>query len=195
MNQPPNVFWRAGGTYSGTDIPRGQMWQHLRNQRASWDSLPRPARDLATRALTGGLDDPGIGLASEFRLDRRPVRGAFRPPTERRRMAAVRLAWLAEQSSAEPAGLERQVGRGGAVQATRLELSIRTDSTVHTSQGVRGDWLAGEPVRGARAGRRSPEPPRTASPTRRESPGARRRAERARASGGRVRDGTAPGRG
>jgi murein DD-endopeptidase MepM/ murein hydrolase activator NlpD len=66
MHRPPNVYVRAGGTYPGTDIPRGQLRRHLDIQAAPWSSVRESARNLATRALTGSVPNPGIGLASEF---------------------------------------------------------------------------------------------------------------------------------
>lgn len=64
MHRPE--FVRTGGTYPGTDIPRGQLRRHLDIQRAPWRSVKLSARNLAIRALTGRLANPGIGLASEF---------------------------------------------------------------------------------------------------------------------------------
>lgn len=66
MHRPPDVYVRAGGTYPGTDIPRGQLRRHLDIQAAPWGSVRESARTLATRALTGSVPNPGIGLASEF---------------------------------------------------------------------------------------------------------------------------------
>ena len=66
MHRPPSEFVRTGGTYPGTNIPRGQLRQHLDIQKAPWSSVKQSARELATRALTGELSNPGIGLASEF---------------------------------------------------------------------------------------------------------------------------------
>lgn len=63
---PPDQFVRTGGTYPGTSIPRGQLKRHLDIQRAPWQSIKASARALATRALSGQLPNPGIGLASEF---------------------------------------------------------------------------------------------------------------------------------
>lgn len=66
MHRPPTEFIRTGGTYPGTTIPRGQLKRHLDIQKAPWHTIAAPARALATRALTGALANPGIGLASEF---------------------------------------------------------------------------------------------------------------------------------
>lgn len=66
MHRPPTEFIRTGGTYPGTTIPRGQLKRHLDIQKAPWHTIAAPARTLATRALTGALANPGIGLASEF---------------------------------------------------------------------------------------------------------------------------------
>ena len=66
MHRPPGEFVRTGGTYPGTDIPRGQLRRHLDIQKAPWSAVKRSARQLATRALTGQLPNPGIGLATQF---------------------------------------------------------------------------------------------------------------------------------
>ncbi len=66
MNRPASEFVRTGGTYKGTEIPMGQLRRHLDIQQAPWSSVKRSARELATRALTGQLSNPGIGLASQF---------------------------------------------------------------------------------------------------------------------------------
>lgn len=62
----PEFVESGRGNYPGTDIPRGQLRRHLDVQKAPWESIKPAARALATRALTGGLVNPGIGLASEF---------------------------------------------------------------------------------------------------------------------------------
>jgi hypothetical protein len=64
MNNPD--FVRTGGTYPGTDIPKGQLGRFLQLQQRPWSDLPPAARNLALRALTGGQPNPGIGNASEF---------------------------------------------------------------------------------------------------------------------------------
>jgi hypothetical protein len=87
-------FVRTGGTYPGTDIPRGQLRRHLDIQRAPWRSVKRAARDLATRALTGRLPNPGIGLASEFASTRvyfKQHRGRY-PSVDEWRQYTVDLA-------------------------------------------------------------------------------------------------------
>ncbi|WP_406356403.1 peptidoglycan-binding protein [Streptomyces sp. NBC_00658] len=66
MHRAPTDFVHTGGTYPGTDIPRGQLQRHLDIQKAPWQSIELSARQLATRALTGQVPNPGIGLASEF---------------------------------------------------------------------------------------------------------------------------------
>jgi hypothetical protein len=60
------VYRKTGGCYEGTNIPKGQLVRHLEIQRAPWSAVKASARELATRALTGRLPNPGIGLASEF---------------------------------------------------------------------------------------------------------------------------------
>jgi Putative peptidoglycan binding domain/D-alanyl-D-alanine carboxypeptidase len=65
-HKPPSEFVRTGGTYPGTNIPRGQLRRHLVIQQAPWRSVKASARELAARALGGRLPNPGIGLASEF---------------------------------------------------------------------------------------------------------------------------------
>ena len=60
------VYWKAGGHYPGTTIPRGQLVRHREIQAAPWEDVKASARDVATRALRGDLPNPGIGLASEF---------------------------------------------------------------------------------------------------------------------------------
>ncbi len=60
------VYIKTGGMYPGTEVPKGQLVRHLRIQRAPWHAVKASARQLATRALTGQLPNPGIGLASEF---------------------------------------------------------------------------------------------------------------------------------
>jgi hypothetical protein len=87
-------FVRTGGTYPGTDIPRGQLRRHLDIQRAPWRSVKPAARDLATRALGGRLPNPGIGLASEFASTRvyfKQHRGRY-PTAEEWRQYTVDLA-------------------------------------------------------------------------------------------------------
>jgi hypothetical protein len=59
-------FVPSGGTYPGTNIPRGQLRRHLEIQRKPWGSIEASARQVATRALRGDLPNPGIGNASEF---------------------------------------------------------------------------------------------------------------------------------
>lgn len=59
------TFVRAGGSYPGTSIPRGQLQRFLELQNRPWNQLPRAARALATRALRGGVPNP-IGNATEF---------------------------------------------------------------------------------------------------------------------------------
>ncbi len=66
MHRPPSEFVRTGGTYPGTDIPRGQLKRHLDIQKAPWGAVKLSARQLATRALTGRLANPGIGLSTQF---------------------------------------------------------------------------------------------------------------------------------
>ena len=66
MHRPPSEFVRTGGSYPGTDIPRGQLRRHLDIQKAPWSAVKASARQLATRALTGQLPNPGIGLATQF---------------------------------------------------------------------------------------------------------------------------------
>jgi hypothetical protein len=66
MHKPPTEYIRTGGTYPGTNIPRGQLKRHIDIQKAPWHTIKAPARALATKALTGALPNPGIGLASEF---------------------------------------------------------------------------------------------------------------------------------
>ncbi|WP_457143988.1 D-alanyl-D-alanine carboxypeptidase family protein [Mycobacterium sp. URHB0021] len=66
MHRPPSEFVRTGGSYPDTDIPRGQLRRHLDIQKAPWSAVKRSARQLATRALTGQLPNPGIGLATQF---------------------------------------------------------------------------------------------------------------------------------
>jgi hypothetical protein len=66
MHRPPSEFVRTGGSYPGTDIPRGQLRRHLDIQKAPWSAVKRSARQMATRALTGQLPNPGIGLATQF---------------------------------------------------------------------------------------------------------------------------------
>jgi hypothetical protein len=58
-------FVRTGGTYTGTDVPRGQLKQFLKLQQTAWGALPASARSLAERALKGQVPNP-IGNASEF---------------------------------------------------------------------------------------------------------------------------------
>lgn len=58
-------FVKTGGTYEGTDIPRGQLDRFLKLQKTPWDKLPATARSLAERALKGQVPNP-IGNASEF---------------------------------------------------------------------------------------------------------------------------------
>ncbi|MGB5347588.1 MAG: D-alanyl-D-alanine carboxypeptidase family protein [Woeseia sp.] len=56
-----------GGPYkSDPSVLKGQLRRHLDMQATPWSRLPDTARNLATRALTGQLRNPGIGLASEF---------------------------------------------------------------------------------------------------------------------------------
>lgn len=55
MHRPPTEFIRAGGTYPGTDIPRGQLKRHLDIQKAPWHTVKASARALATRALQIGV--------------------------------------------------------------------------------------------------------------------------------------------
>ncbi len=98
-NAPPGVFVRTGGVYPGTDIPRGQLRRHLEIQAAPWNEIRETARELATRALSGGLPNPGIGLASQFastriyfrqRHHRNPNPQEWREYTER---LAARRGW------------------------------------------------------------------------------------------------------
>lgn len=63
MNKPE--FVKTGGTYEGTDIPRGQLSRFLKLQKTPWEKLPAAARSLATRALKGQVENP-IGNATEF---------------------------------------------------------------------------------------------------------------------------------
>jgi hypothetical protein len=63
MNNPN--FVRTGGTYDGTNIPRGQLRRFLILQATPWDQLPQSARALALGALSGQIANP-IGNASEF---------------------------------------------------------------------------------------------------------------------------------
>lgn len=58
-------FVKTGGTYEGTDIPRGQLDRFLKLQKTPWDKLPATARSLAERGLKGQISNP-IGNASEF---------------------------------------------------------------------------------------------------------------------------------
>lgn len=58
-------FVSVGGSYPGTTVPRGQLGRFLRMQRTPWNSLPRGARSLAVRALSGQVPNP-IGNATEF---------------------------------------------------------------------------------------------------------------------------------
>jgi hypothetical protein len=58
-------FVKAGDTYPGTSIPRGQLRRFLALQDRPWDRLPPAARSLALRALQGGVGNP-IGNATEF---------------------------------------------------------------------------------------------------------------------------------
>lgn len=60
-------FKRTGGFYRrAPNVPKGQLRRHLDLQARPWNSLSSSARALATRALSGGMANPGIGLASEF---------------------------------------------------------------------------------------------------------------------------------
>jgi hypothetical protein len=63
MNSPG--FVRTGGTYPGTDVPRGQLRRFLELQAGPWAALPQAARTLALQALSGNVPNP-IGNASEF---------------------------------------------------------------------------------------------------------------------------------
>lgn len=65
-HKPPDQYVRTGGTYPGTTIPRGQLRKYLDLQKAPWSSIKPSARALATRALSGRLVNPGVGLASQF---------------------------------------------------------------------------------------------------------------------------------
>ncbi len=58
-------FVKTGGTYEGTDIPKGQLARFLELQRTPWSRLPASARSLAERAMKGLVPNP-IGNASEF---------------------------------------------------------------------------------------------------------------------------------
>lgn len=60
-----STFVRVGGNYPGTNIPRGQLRQHLNLQQRPWDQLPASARYLAERSLSGQIPNL-IGNASEF---------------------------------------------------------------------------------------------------------------------------------
>ena len=96
------VYWKAGGNYPGTTIPRGQLVRHRKIQAAPWEEVKASARDLATRALCGELPNPGIGLASEFastwvfyvqRHKRQPTRAEWETYT--RELAQRRsLVWV-----------------------------------------------------------------------------------------------------
>jgi uncharacterized protein YcbK (DUF882 family) len=64
MNDPR--FRRLGGTYEGTNIPRGQLQHHLDLQKTPWNRLRPLACKIAQEALTGQMPDTRIGIASEF---------------------------------------------------------------------------------------------------------------------------------
>jgi hypothetical protein len=138
MHEPE--FVRTGGTYPGTDIPRGQLRRHLDIQRAPWRSVKLSARNLATRALTGRLPNPGIGLASEFASTRvyfKQYRGRYPTVDEWRRYtvdlaARKRWRWVGDvpglnqmknaffvdlRAAGLPAGAVRVLPPGGAAGA------------------------------------------------------------------------------
>lgn len=104
MHRPPDEFIRTGGNYPGTDIPKGQLKRHLDIQRAPWHAVKASARALATRALTGSLPNPGIGLASEFASTRIYFKQRHRrePTREEWRRFTIELAkrkrwrWIGE---------------------------------------------------------------------------------------------------
>ena len=81
--QPVLLNWRAaqrhldspefvpsGGTYTTKGappgIPKGQLRRHLDFQARPWARIGGPARSLTLDALRGSLQNPGIGLSSEF---------------------------------------------------------------------------------------------------------------------------------
>ena len=61
-----DTYVKTGGTYDGTNIPKGQLKRHLDHiQKLSWSRLPQATRAVVTAVLTGRVPSP-IGLASEF---------------------------------------------------------------------------------------------------------------------------------
>jgi murein DD-endopeptidase MepM/ murein hydrolase activator NlpD len=104
------VYRRTGGFYPGTQIPKGQLIRHLQIQAAPWSAVKEPARRLATRALRGDLQNPGIGLASEFastyvffrqRYGRKPSRQEWLAYTQRL-AAAKRWTFVGDVPGIDP---------------------------------------------------------------------------------------------
>ncbi|MFI6015242.1 penicillin-insensitive murein endopeptidase [Streptomyces sp. NPDC051243] len=72
-------FVRTGGTFgppAPPGMPRGQRARYLELQLRPWDQLPRAARSLAVRALTGALSNP-VGAATEVGSTRQYFRDRF----------------------------------------------------------------------------------------------------------------------